>query len=223
MASAETAHALDGGLNSLTIPCSVVAIGAADGFTFSGTLIGARWALTANHCLGDTGYSVDRGDGKRVRVDQQYRAPVGDMALLHLAAPLGGARIWGAVGGGYIPLAASTDRRPQAGDVVYAMGYGSGGRGIAEQHITSYGPDGSYGMTGSASALGGAVAFVGDAGGPVLRSDDKGVLTLIGVVSGGTVIAEGGSITCFSGGPTLWSTAGNGALNRDWIKNTTGI
>ncbi|MBL1097788.1 trypsin-like serine protease [Streptomyces coffeae] len=223
MASTETAYAPRGSLNSQPVPSSVVGIGADDGYRFSGALIGSRWVLTANPCLGDTGYSVERGDGKSVRVDQQYKAPAGDMALLHLASPLDGAKT-GSVIDGYVQLAAGTDPPPQAGDVVYAMGYGRGGLGVvAEQQITSYGPDGSYGMTGSASALGKAVAFVGESGGPVLRSDGKSGLTLIGVVSGGTVYTEGDLCMWFAGGPTIWSTDSNGAINRDWIKKATGI
>ncbi|MGW2387867.1 trypsin-like serine protease [Streptomyces lydicamycinicus] len=190
---------------------------------FSGALISSNWVLTVKRCLeGTPGYSIDRGDGKGVRVDQQYSAPVGDMALLHLASPLDGAKIWGTIGNGYIHLAASTDQPARAGDTVYAMGYGSEGLEVAEEKITSYGPDGSYGMAGSISDDGGA-AFVGGSGGPVFRSHGKGALTLIGLVSGGTIYAEGDRSTWFAGGPTVWSTDSTGAMNRDWIQDVTGI
>ncbi|MGW8552577.1 trypsin-like peptidase domain-containing protein [Streptomyces tubercidicus] len=206
-----------------TVPSSVVCVGVDGGRVLSGALIGSNWVLTVHRGLGGvSGCSVDRGDGESVGVDRQYRAPAGDMALLRLVSPLDGAWMGGAVGDGYVPLAAGSDQSPEGGDPVFAMGYGSGRLEVAEQRVASYGPDGSYGMTGAASAVGGA-AFVGGAGGPVLRSDGKGGLTLIGVVSGGTVYAEGDSCVWFAGGPTVWSTDGNGVMNRDWIKNTTGI
>ncbi|MFE6738680.1 S1 family peptidase [Streptomyces tubercidicus] len=223
MAFAGSADARRGGLGARTVPSSVVCIGVDGGCVLSGALIGSNWVLTVHRGLGGVlRCSVDRGDGEKVRVDRQYRAPAGDMALLRLVSPLEGGRIGGVVGEGYIPLAAGSDPSPEGGDRVFAMGYGGGGLEVAEQRIASYGPDGSYGMTGSASAVGGA-AFVGDAGGPVLRADGKGGLTLIGVVSGGTVYAEGDSCVWFAGGPTVWSTDGNGVMNRDWIQNTTGI
>ncbi|MGW8552623.1 S1 family peptidase [Streptomyces tubercidicus] len=218
-----SAYARRGGLGAKTVPSSVVCIGVDGGRVLSGALIGSNWVLTVHRGLGGvSGCSVDRGDGESVRVDRQYRAPAGDMALLRLVSPLDGGWMWGAVGDGYVPLAAGSDQSPQGGDLVYAMGYGGGGLEVAEQRIASYGADGSYGMTGSASVVGGA-AFVGGSGGPVLRSDGKGGVTLIGVVSGGTVYAEGDSCAWFGGGPTVWSTDGNGVMNRDWIKNTTGI
>ncbi|MFF9788471.1 Trypsin [Streptomyces sp. SceaMP-e96] len=212
-----------GGVDAQTVLSSVVHIGADTGYIFSGALLSPDWVLTVKRCLEDVpGYSVHRGDGNRVRVDQQHGAPVGDMALLHLDSPLDGAKIWGAHGDGYVPLASSTDQPPAAGDTVYVMGYGSDGLEVAEEKITSYGPDGSYGMAGSASSHGGA-SFVGDSGGPVFGSQGKAGLVLIGVVSGGTVWPEGDWSTWFAGGPTVWSVDGTGTMNRDWIHDVTGI
>ncbi len=190
---------------------------------FSGALISSNWVLTVARCLAyGPGYSVDRGDGESVRGDQQHWAPAGDMALLHLASPLDGAKIWGGLGDGYIPVAAGTDQPPGAGDTVYAMGYGSDGLDVAVEKIASYGPDGSYGMTGSMPSHGGA-SFVGDSGWPVFRAQGTDGLVLIGLVSGGTIWAEGDRSTWFAGGPTVWGVESTGTTNRDWIQDVTGI
>jgi secreted trypsin-like serine protease len=139
-----------------------------DGFNCSGTVIAARWVMTAHHCLDadgsgmrvKVGSNTFRG-GTQVAVDQKQISPNGDIALLCLAQ---------AVGAGPIALGSAD---PAAGTTNQLYGWG---------HTTPTGPPATslkvanVQVTGrSADAYGGRAiqsvgingsAWKGDSGGP---------------------------------------------------------
>jgi secreted trypsin-like serine protease len=179
------------------------------GFECSGTIIAARWVLTAQHCLNPPGMhvkvgNVTLGQGTQSAVDQQKASPNGDIALLHLTT---------AINTTYMTLGSSS---PAAGSTNQIYGWGrtlnsnppSPTLKTANVRVTGTSTD-AFGGTAIASKGIDGAAWHGDSGGPELSGGVQ-----VGVCSTGS---NSGS------NPQGTQNYASVASSRAWIRSTAGV
>jgi len=180
-----------------------------NGFECSGTIIAARWVLTAQHCLNTAGMhvrvgNVNLGQGTLVAVDRKVASTVGDMGLLHLAS---------SVTTTYMTLASST---PPVGSTNQIYGWGrtlnqsppSPVLKTANVRVTGSSRDAYNGEAIASRGVNGS-AWHGDSGGPELYNGQQ-----VGVCSTGS---NSGS------NPQGTQNYASIAANRSWIRSTAGV
>jgi secreted trypsin-like serine protease len=183
--------------------------GPADGFECSGTIIAARWVLTAQHCQNASGMyvlvgSLNLGQGTKATVDEQYTSPNGDIALLHLST---------AVSTTYMKLG-SADPAKGSTNQIYGWGRTQGANPpspvlkTANVRVTGSSTD-AYGGKAIASEGVNGAAWHGDSGGPQVAGGVQ-----VGVCSTGE---NSGSDTH---GTQDYASV---ASSRTFIKNTSGV
>ncbi|WP_199443454.1 S1 family peptidase [Umezawaea beigongshangensis] len=202
-----SAAAIVGGRAAPATPW-VVKVNQGDIVDCTGSVVAARWVLTARHCADETAEatSVDVA-GTEIAVDRKVVAPQGDVALLHLVTattampvrlgtsdpvlstfPVGTMFGWGAEGpGGPIGVLLKS----ALVDVIGFYTDAHGGRTI-----------GTSGSTGA--------GWHGDSGGPLLVGG-----RLVGVAS--SVLGQDGS------NPYAHTDFASVAAHRGWIRTAAGV
>jgi hypothetical protein len=195
-----------GGKNATNSPWAVQVSWDDTGFECSGTAVAPQWVLTAGHCAGSSGMTVligsnQLGQGTKDVVDDKVIDRTGDMALLHLADPVGTA---------VVQLA---DQDPDVDSINQIYGWGKTGpdSGPADQlktakvKVTSVDcKDGVGGRAICSTGLTGS-AFYGDSGGPEMAGGVE-----VGVCSTGDV-------------DTKTQQYASVAANRDWIRQVANV
>jgi secreted trypsin-like serine protease len=180
-----------------------------DGFECSGTIIAAQWVVTAHHCQSSSGMHVKIGNvnfdqGTNVAVDRQYASPNGDIALLHLAAP---------VQTTYMKLGSAD---PATGTTNQIYGWGrtlnqsppAAVLRTANVQVTGRSTDAYGGRAIASRGINGA-AWHGDSGGPEVYNGLQ-----VGVAS---TAGNSGS------NPQGVQNYASIAASRSWIRSTTGV
>lgn len=182
------------------------------GFNCSGTVIAARWVMTAVHCLDQdgSGMHVKVGSntlfsGTQIAVDGEYQSPNGDIALLHLASATGAAPI---TLGGADPATGSTNQLYGWGRTT-PTGPPASALKTANVQVTGRSTDAYGGRAIQSVGINGA-AWKGDSGGPQVSGDVQ-----VGVAS--TVQNQSGTNTR---GTNNYASV---AASRSWIRSTAGV
>jgi secreted trypsin-like serine protease len=182
------------------------------GFNCSGTVIAARWVMTAVHCLDQdgSGMHVKVGSntlfsGTDIAVDGKYESPNGDIALLHLAS----ATSTGPISlGGADPSTGSTNQLYGWGRTT-PTGPPASALKTANVQVTGRSTDAYGGRAIQSVGINGS-AWKGDSGGPQ--------------VSGGVQVGVASTVQNQSGTNTRGTNNyASVASSRSWIRTTAGV
>ena len=175
----------------------------------SGVLIGARWLLTARHCLPivlDPLHSIGNESGAFATAEQHFEHPELDLMLLRITtAPITVQPL---------PWADASDA-PAPRSLVELAGYGvtradAGGLDALHFLVAEATQRDDAGVL-SVDGLGESGACDGDSGGPMLQRLSSGALGVVGILSSGSQSCTGNDAYTLTESADAWLRARVGA------------